>query len=169
MSFRSFSEGGFHLFMTIQTRPSWDAYFIAVAHIVQTRSNCVRGSVGAIITKEKRIITTGYNGTPSGITDCSDGGCKRCMDREQGKLNEGERKDLCICVHAEHNALLQAANHGISTKGTTLYATVSPCISCAKALINAGIVEVVYDAQHSDNLGENLLKEAGVKIRRYTE
>jgi len=155
--------------MTTQTRPSWDTYFVDVAHIVQTRSNCIRGSVGAIITKEKRIISTGYNGTPSGVPDCSDEGCKRCLERENGILKKGERKDLCICVHAEHNALLQAANHGISTKGTTLYATVAPCISCAKALINAGIVEVIYDAQHSDDFGEGLLKMAGIKIRKYNK
>lgn len=148
-------------------RPSWDTYFVSIAHIVQTRSNCIRGSRGAILTKDKRIITTGYNGTPSGIKDCNEGGCKRCQDRDNNIVKAGERKDLCICVHAEQNALIQASYHGVSTKGTTLYSTVAPCTACAKAIINAGIVEVVYDDQHSDDFGENLLKEAGVKVRKY--
>ncbi len=153
--------------MTVQRRPSWDAYFVAIAHIVQTRSNCIRGSVGAIIIKDKRIITTGYNGTPTGVKDCDEGGCKRCWNREHNKLKEGERKDLCICVHAEQNALIQASYHGVSTKGTTMYATVAPCSTCAKALINAGIVEVVFDNQHTDDFGEKLLRSAGVKVRVY--
>lgn len=153
--------------MTIQKRPSWDAYFVAIAHIVQTRSNCIRGERGAILTKDKRIITTGYNGTPSGIKDCVDGGCKRCSDREKNIVKVGERKDLCICVHAEQNALIQASYHGVSTKGTTMYSTVAPCITCAKALINAGVVEIIYDDQHSDDFGEQLLRDAGVKVRRY--
>jgi len=148
-------------------RPSWDAYFVSVAHIVQTRSNCIRGSRGAILTKDKRIITTGYNGTPSGIKDCDEGGCKRCLDREHNKVKAGERKDLCICVHAEQNALIQASYHGVSTKGTTMYSTVAPCTTCAKALINAGVVEIVFDDQHTDNFGKKLLKEAGVKVRKY--
>lgn len=153
--------------MTVQKRPSWDAYFVAIAHIVQTRSNCIRGSRGAILTKDKRIITTGYNGTPSGIKDCDEGGCKRCQDREHNKVKAGERKDLCICVHAEQNALIQASYHSVSTKGTTMYSTVAPCITCAKALINAGVVEIIYDDQHSDDFGKNLLREAGVKVRKY--
>ncbi len=148
------------------SRPTWDAYFVAIAHIVQTRSNCVRGARGAILTKDKRIITTGYNGTPSGILDCDEGGCKRCADREKGIVQPGERKDLCICVHAEQNALIQASYHGVSTQGTTLYSTVSPCTTCAKSIINAGIIEVVYDDQHSDDFGEKLLIEAGVKVRK---
>ena len=153
--------------MTIQTRPSWDAYFVSIAHIVQTRSNCIRGARGAILTKDKRIVTTGYNGTPSGIRDCDEGGCKRCEDRQNEVIAAGHKKDLCICVHAEQNALIQASYHGVSTQGTTLYSTVAPCIACAKALINAGVVEVVYDSQHSDDFGEKLLRDAGVKVRKY--
>ncbi len=148
-------------------RPSWDAYFVSIAHIVQTRSNCIRGSRGAILTLDKRIITTGYNGAPIGIRDCDEGGCQRCLDRENGKIQAGDRKDLCICVHAEQNALIQASYHGVSTKGTTLYSTVAPCTACAKALINAGVVEVVYDDKHTDNFGEKLLQDAGVKVRKY--
>ena len=154
--------------MTSQTRPSWDAYFVSIAHIVQTRSNCIRGTRGAILTKNKRIVTTGYNGTPTGITDCDKGGCKRCLDRENNRVKAGESKDLCICVHAEQNALIQASYHGVSTQGTTLYSTVAPCTACAKAIINAGIIEVVYDDQHSDDFGEKLLRAAGIKVRMYT-
>jgi len=106
--------------MSAQTRPSWDAYFVSIAHIVQTRSTCIRGARGAILTKDKRIVTTGYNGTPSGIKDCDEGGCKRCQERASNKLQQGEKKDLCICVHAEQNALIQASYHGVSTKGTTM-------------------------------------------------
>jgi len=153
--------------MKNNTRPSWDAYFMSIAHIVQSRSNCIRGARGAILTKDKRIVTTGYNGTPSGVKDCDEGGCKRCLDREQNKVQEGERKDLCICVHAEQNALIQAAYHGVPTKGTTLYSTVSPCATCAKAIINAGVVEVVFDDEHSDDFGEKLLILAGIKVRKY--
>ena len=138
-----------------------------IADIVATRSNCIRGIRGAILTKDKRIITTGYNGTPSGIKDCNEGGCKRCSDRENNTIKAGERKDLCICVHAEQNALIQASYHGISTKGTSLYSTVSPCIACAKLLINAGVTEVIYNDQHSDDFGEKLLLEARVKVRKY--
>jgi dCMP deaminase len=148
-------------------RPSWDAYFMSIAHIVQSRSNCIRGARGAILTKDKRIIATGYNGTPSGVTDCDKGGCKRCLDRAEGRIKSGEYKDLCICVHAEENALIQAAYHGVSTKGTTMYATVSPCTTCAKSIINAGVVEVIFDDEHSDDFGEKLLLEAGVKVRKY--
>ena len=146
-------------------RPSWDAYFMHLAHIVATRSNCIRGARGALLTKDKRILTTGYNGTPSGIKDCDQGGCKRCLDRANNTIPPGERKDLCICVHAEQNALIQASYHGVSTKGTTLYSTVTPCIACAKALINAGVVEVIYDDEHSDDFGEKLLHDAGVVVR----
>ena len=153
--------------MTIQTRPSWDAYFVSIAHIVQTRSTCIRGTCGAILTRDKRIVTTGYNGTPSGIKDCNEGGCVRCSERENNTIKAGERKEQCVCVHAEQNALIQASYHGITTVGTTLYSTVAPCITCAKALINAGVVEVVFDNEHSDDFGEKLLREAGVKVRKY--
>lgn len=153
--------------MTNTLRPSWDAYFMSIAHIVQSRSNCIRGARGAILTKDKRIVTTGYNGTPSGVKDCDEGGCTRCQDRQTGKIQPGERKDLCICVHAEQNALIQAAYHGVPTKGTALYSTVSPCTTCAKAIINAGVVEVIYDDEHSDDFGEKLLIDAGVKVRKF--
>jgi len=149
-------------------RLSWDEYFMQIAQSAQARSNCIRDSVGAVIVKEKRIIATGYNGTPAGITNCVDGGCKRCSDRHANILKTNERKDLCICVHAELNALLQSAYHGASTKGATLYCTIAPCLQCAKAIINAGIAEVIYKHPHTtegiDNKGIDLLSKAGVKV-----
>lgn len=153
--------------MTIQTRPSWDAYFMHLAHIIATRSNCIRGSVGAIIVKDKRVITTGYNGAPSGVKDCDEGGCQRCSDRENGTIKPKERKDRCICVCAEQNAIFQAALHGMSTQGTTIYATVSPCLVCTRAIINSGVKEVVYDSHDKDDedLRGGLFKQAGVTVR----
>ena len=149
-------------------RLSWDEYFMQIAQSAQARSNCIRNSVGAVIVKEKRIIATGYNGTPAGITNCVDGGCKRCSDRHANILKTNERKDLCICVHAELNALLQSAYHGASTKGATLYCTIAPCLQCAKAIINAGISRLIYKKSYTtkgiDNNGTDLLSQAGVEV-----
>lgn len=151
-------------------RLSWDEYFMQIAQSAEARSNCIRNSIGAVIVKEKRIIATGYNGTPAGIPNCVDGGCKRCSDRHANILKTNERKDLCVCVHAELNALLQSAYHGVSTKGATLYSTIAPCLQCAKAIINAGIVEVIYKNHHTtegiDTKGTDLLSKAGIKVKR---
>jgi len=150
-------------------RLSWDEYFMQIARSAQARSNCIRNSVGAVIVKEKRIIATGYNGTPASIPNCVDGGCKRCSDRHANILKTNERKDLCICVHAELNALLQSAYHGASTKGATLYCTIAPCLQCAKAIINAGISEVIYKDPHTtegiDTKGTDLLSQARVGVK----
>lgn len=151
----------------IHKRPEWDEYFLNLAHVVKSRSNCVRMDVGVVIVKDKRIIATGYNGTPMGVKNCSEGGCQRCADRHRGVLKEGERKDMCICIHAEQNALLQSAYHGVSTKGATLYTTVLPCSQCAKAIINGGIVSVVYGAGHTDTLGLELFISAKIQTRQY--
>jgi dCMP deaminase len=148
-------------------RPNWDNYFIDLAHVVKSRSSCVRDRIGAVVVQDKRIIATGYNGTPAGVKNCSDGGCQRCMDRHNDIVKANERKDLCICIHAEMNALLQSAYHGVSTKGATLYATVAPCLQCAKSLINSGIGEIIYEGEYTDDFGLKLLMEAGVKVRRY--
>ncbi|PIS15559.1 cytidine deaminase [Candidatus Roizmanbacteria bacterium CG09_land_8_20_14_0_10_41_9] len=145
-------------------RPEWDEYFIQIAHVVKTRSNCIRGRVGALIVKNKQILATGYNGTPSGIKNCFEGGCKRCWNRQTGKLKSGEKKDTCICLHAEQNALLQAAYHGISTNGADMYLTDSPCLQCAKMIINSGIKKIIAEKEFSDPLGTQLLKQAGVKL-----
>lgn len=149
-----------------QTRPSWDEYFMNMAKVAKERSNCLRMSVGAILVKDKRIIATGYNGAPIGVKNCIDGGCDRCLKREKGKLGEGDQYELCLCLHAEQNSVLQSAYHGMSTKGATLYSTIAPCIQCAKALINAGVAEIFYDEDYSDNLGLKLLKSAGLKVKR---
>jgi dCMP deaminase len=148
-------------------RPSWDEYFINLAEVVKSRSNCLRMAVGVVVVKDKRIIATGYNGTPAGLKNCIDGGCKRCLERERNILKESERKDLCICIHAEQNALLQSAYHGMSTKGAVLYSTVAPCLQCAKAIANSGISSVVYAGSYSDELGLRLFKSAGIKVQRY--
>ncbi len=149
------------------SRPSWDDYFMNMAQVAKERSNCLRQEVGAVLVKDKRIIATGYNGTPMGVKNCNEGGCERCLHREQGKLGEGVDYELCLCLHAEQNSVLQAAYHGMSAKGAILYSTIAPCLQCAKALINAGVAEIVYSKEHSDKLGLKLLKAAGVKIRRY--
>lgn len=147
-------------------RPSWEQYFLDLAYVVKTRSNCLRMSVGVVIVKDKRIMATGYNGTPMGIKNCHEGGCQRCWDRENNVLKENERKDLCVCIHAEQNAILQSAYHGISTKGAILYSTTAPCIQCAKQIINVGITAVIYAEEYSDEMGKKLFADAGVKLTK---
>ena len=147
-------------------RPSWDQYIMDIAHMVAARSNCSRRQVAAVLVRDCRIISTGYNGTPRGVRNCSDGGCPRCnSDTPSGHgLHEG------LCSHAEENSIVQAAYHGIAVKGATLYTTFSPCLQCAKMIINAGIVEVVYHQRYSiDDVSTRLLKEAGVIIRPLKE
>ena len=148
------------------SRPSWDEYFMNIAKVVATRSNCMKRHVAAIIVKDKRIISTGYNGTPRGVKNCDEGGCPRCNNFSES----GKNLEECYCSHGEENAIVQAAYHGISVKGGTLYTTYSPCILCSKMIINAGIKEVVYNAEYP--LGESalkLLKEAGVIVRKFPE
>lgn len=145
-------------------RPNWDEYFLKLAHMVKERANCLRGSVGVVIVKDRHIITTGYNGTPAGTKNCFEGGCERCANREKNIIKENERKDLCLCLHAEQNALLQAAYHGVSTKGATLYSTIAPCLQCAKAIINAGVAKIVYEGDFQDKLGIDLLKSTNIIV-----
>jgi dCMP deaminase len=135
-----------------------------LAEVVRDRADCSRRQVGAVVVKDKRIITTGYNGTPHGIKNCSQGGCKRCAMRDAGKLKSREYEESCVCIHAEQNAIIQAAYLGTSTKGGTLYSTTNPCSSCAKMLINAGITRVVCKVEHHDREGIELLRKAGVKV-----
>lgn len=149
---------------TIQKRPAWDDYFIELAQIVKKRSNCLRMAYGALIVKDHRIISTGYNGTPHGIKNCLDGGCERCARREKGEIKTHEYQESCICIHAEQNAIIQAAYQGSSTKGGSMYSTISPCSSCAKMIINAGIVRFVYEKPHHDKEGIKLLQIAKVEI-----
>lgn len=147
-------------------RPDWDSYFMQIAQVVALRSNCSRRQVAAVIVKDCRIISTGYNGTPRGIKNCCDGGCPRCASDAPSGTNLGE----CLCCHGEENAIVQAAYHGISVKDATLYTTFSPCLLCAKMIINAGIKEVVYKERYSiDDTSKRILKEAGVKLRPLIE
>ena len=135
-----------------------------IARVVSTRGNCIRRQVAALIVKDRRIISTGYNGTPRGVRNCYDGSCPRCA----GKAPSGADLGDCICSHAEENAITQAAYHGIAVNGASLYCTLSPCLLCAKMIINAGICEVVYEDVYEFNRQTRaLLKEAGVKCRRF--
>jgi dCMP deaminase len=147
----------------VYKRPTWDEYFLEVAGLVSKRATCLRRKVGSIIVKDKRILATGYNGAPSGLKDCLELGY--CV-RERLKIPSGERHELCRALHAEQNALIQAALHGITTKGSTLYATHQPCIICAKMLINAGIKEIVISDGYPDKMAMEFLREAKIKVRK---
>jgi len=144
-------------------RPSWDDYFMAIAKQVATRSNCVKRKVAALIVRDKRIISTGYNGTPRGTRNCSEGGCPRCNNFSES----GKNLEECLCSHGEENAIVQAAYHGISIKGGTLYTTFSPCLLCTKMIINSGMTEVIYNAEYPmSQTPMSLLREAGVMVRQ---
>jgi dCMP deaminase len=144
-------------------RPSWDEYFMSIARMVASRSNCVKRRVGAVIALDRRIISTGYNGTPRGTRNCNEGGCPRCNSFAEG----GARLDECLCSHGEENAITQAAYHGVSVRGSTVYTTFCPCLMCTKMIINAGIDEVAYNADYPlGDVSLALLREAGVKVRQ---
>lgn len=146
-------------------RPSWHEYFMDIARLVARRSTCLRRQVGAVMVKEKNILATGYNGTPRGITHCAETGCQR----EQLKVPSGERHELCRGLHAEQNAIIQAASHGVNISGATLYCTNSPCIICTKMLINAGIRQVVYLDGYPDTLSMDMLHEAGIEVSVFAD
>lgn len=148
-----------------KSRPGWDAYFMAIAQVVKLRSNCRRRDVAAVVTRDNRIVSTGYNGTPSGIRNCFEGGCARCA----GAAASGENLGECICAHAEENAIVQAAHYGVALAGATLYCTESPCLICAKMIISAGIREVVYqnDYRFTRQVAA-LFREAGIRYRKFT-
>lgn len=137
-------------------RPDWDSYFMEMAQVASKRSTCLRRSVGAVIVKNKRILATGYNGTPKGLAHCEEVGCFR----EQMNVPSGKMHELCRGIHAEQNAVIQAAVHGVSVDGATLYCTHQPCVVCTKILINAGIKRIVYANPYPDELAENMMKEA---------
>lgn len=144
-------------------RPGWDEYFMRIAQIVALRSNCVKRKVAAIIVRDRRIISTGYNGTPRGVKNCNQGGCPRC----NGLAPSGTRLDECVCSHGEENAIVQAAYHGIAIKDGVLYSTLSPCLQCTKMIINAGIREVVFNGHYPlSETSARILQEAGVKLRQ---
>lgn len=144
-------------------RPSWDAYFMQITATVATRSTCMRRQVGAIIVKDKRILSTGYNGAPAGIAHCAQRGCLR------NKLNipSGERHELCMGLHAEQNAIIQAALYGVGIENAIFYITHQPCILCAKMMVNARIQEVVFCGDYPDELAQQIFTEAGITLRRY--
>ncbi len=142
----------------LKTRPTWDEYFVAITRQVATRSTCLRRKVGAIIVKDKRILTTGYNGAPKGVKNSLEIGT--CLREELG-VPSGERQEICRGLHAEQNAILQAAYHGVSIKGAVMYCTTQPCITCSKMIINAGIVKIYYLEDYPDPLAIQILDEAG--------
>ncbi|MBN2847839.1 MAG: cytidine/deoxycytidylate deaminase family protein [Coriobacteriia bacterium] len=139
-------------------RPSWDEYFMTIADHVSERATCVRRQIGAVLVKDKRILATGYNGVPAGLAHCDEVGCIR----EQRGIPSGTQHELCRGIHAEQNAVIQAARHGISIDGATAYCTHQPCVLCAKILINAGVVGIVYREPYPDPLSEEMLAEAGI-------
>ncbi|MBW1643199.1 MAG: cytidine/deoxycytidylate deaminase family protein [Deltaproteobacteria bacterium] len=141
-------------------RPSWETYFMDIAMLVAKRSTCTRRSVGAVIVKDKRILSTGYNGAPSGVRHCIDTGCLR----EQLNIASGERHELCRGIHAEQNAIIQAAYHGVSIKEAVLFCTNLPCSICAKMIINAGIITIYYQNGYADQMSSDMMKEAGVDV-----
>ncbi len=148
----------------MKKRPGWDHYFFEITKLVATRTTCIRRAVGAVIVKDKRILATGYNGAPSGLPHCLDAGCLR----DELNIPSGERQEICRGIHAEQNALIQAARFGISVEGSTIYVTHHPCVVCAKLLINAGIVHIKYLEDYPDTLAKEMLKEADVILEQVT-
>jgi dCMP deaminase len=148
-------------------RPSWDEYFMNIAYETARRSNCCRRQIGAVLVRDRRIVSAGYNGTPLGVKNCFDGGCARCAS----DVASGQAYDTCICVHAEQNAIVLAARNGISTDNCVLYTTLRPCFGCAKESIQAGIHEIVYaeDYGYPDELEkvyQSLIAAANLSLRR---
>ena len=141
-------------------RPSWENYFMDIAFLVARRTTCLRRAVGAVVVKDKRILSTGYNGAPAGIKHCIETGCMR----EQLNVPSGERHELCRGIHAEQNAIIQAAYHGVSIKDADLFCTNLPCSICAKMIINAGIKKIYYASGYSDAMSEEMFNEAGIEL-----
>ena len=145
-------------------RPDWDTYFMDIAQVVKRRGNCLRRKVAALIVRDHQVISTGYNGTPRGLANCCDGGCERCSSDTPSGTGLGE----CVCSHAEENAIVQAAYHGIAVKEASIYSTLSPCLICAKMMINAGIIEVVYEGEYQfTEQTRGLFIESGVRLRQF--
>ena len=143
-----------------QNRPGWDEYFMEMAELARKRTTCLRRGVGAVIVKDNRVMATGYNGVPRGIKHCSEVGCLR----EQMGVPSGKMHELCRGLHAEQNAIIQAACLGQSIEGATLYCTTQPCIICTKMIINAGIKRVVIKESYPDKLAQEMAEEAGLEI-----
>jgi len=143
-------------------RPSWEQYFMDIVEIVSRRSTCLRRKVGAILVRDKRILATGYNGAPTGLRHCLERGCLR----DELQIPSGERHELCRGLHAEQNAIIQAALHGVSVRGAVLYCTNHPCIICSKMIVNSGITGIVFREGYSDRLSEEILREAAIPVRK---
>jgi len=145
-------------------RLTWDEYFMEIAQVVARRSSCIKRRIGAVIVRNKQILSTGYNGTPRGITNCNEGGCPRC----NSFVESGKNLEDCFCSHAEENSIVQAAYNGISVKGSAIYTTFSPCLYCARMIINSGIKEVVYNSKYPlAGSSFKLLKEAGLVVMEF--
>jgi dCMP deaminase len=145
-----------------ESRPSWGTYFMNITNLVAERSTCTRRAVGAVLVKEKRILSTGYNGAPSGLKHCLEVGCLR----EQLGIESGKMHELCRGIHAEQNAIIQAAYHGVSVNGAVIYCTNQPCSICARMIINAGIQKIYYQSGYADPLAKELLGEAGIELKQ---
>lgn len=143
-----------------ENRPNWTEYYMEIASVVKKRSTCIRRQVGAVIVLNNNILATGYNGTPKKIRHCSEVGCMR----KELSIPSGERHELCRGLHAEQNAIIQAAHHGVSIDGATIYVTHKPCIVCAKMIINSGISKIIYKGDYPDPLTDNMLKETNIEI-----
>jgi len=141
-------------------RPSWDEYFMEIAEVVKKRSTCTRRQVGAILVKDKQILTTGYNGSPKNLEHCDKTGCKR----QELNIPSGQRHELCRALHAEQNAIIQAAHNGVGINGATLYVTTRPCVLCAKMCINAGIRKIIYKGDYPDDMSNEMLEESGIEM-----
>ncbi|NQU17375.1 MAG: cytidine deaminase [Candidatus Saganbacteria bacterium] len=151
--------------MTMKDRPSWDKYFMRITEDVSLRATCVKRKVGAIIVKNNRIISTGYNGAPKGFEHCSSVGCLR----KKMNVPSGERHELCRGLHAEQNAIVQAAVHGDQIDGGTLYCNYQPCVICVKMMINAGIKRLVFSGNYPDELAGKMLRESNISITKIAE
>ena len=149
-----------------EKRPPWDDYFMEITHLITSRSTCLRRKVGALLVKDKRILSTGYNGAPRHLPHCEEIGCLR----DKLKIPSGERQEICRGLHAEQNAIIQAAMHGTGVKESVLYCTHQPCLTCAKMIINVGIRKIVFQGNYPDSLALEMLKQAKVKlIKRGTQ
>ncbi len=140
-------------------RPSWDQYFMDIAALVSSRTTCLRRQVGAVIVKDKRVLATGYNGAPVGLKHCAEIGCLR----EKLGVKSGEKHELCRAIHAEQNAIIQAATFGVPLQGASIYITHFPCVLCSKMIINAGIERIIYSQGYPDQMSQDILKEAKLK------
>lgn len=154
-----------HAKKRVVRRPDWDTYFMNIADVVSTRATCIKRQVGAVITKDEQILATGYNGAPRGLRHASEVGCLR----EQIQVPSGTHHELCRGLHAEQNAIIQAARSGANVDGGTLYCTYMPCVICSKMIINAGIKRIVFRGYYPDELAVQMLSESGIEVVLFEE